>query len=547
MDQYNGGFDFNSIDLSVEGASGQAIEVSDPSISAEGSDRWRSISSMQYGRAASGKVRNNSERKSTSSGRNDWEEAKRFGQGNADLSENHTAESRNPFDLYCAELRRLEKLDPEEELKLQVRLTEISTGLIRAIANIPESGRLILNQIQQQNGPSNEGMHRGGKNDSSSDAENEPGEISLLEREEDDDFGERISKAELMQGISDSESIEKLRSILEDLYQAVNDHGADHEITEIYREALARTVSKFSLSPSLFKCLTSHLALVLDGSRGLARSIENENREQKVSEKKFEQIYAQSFNEFENFAREASRLYLEWERTRNRISECHVGLVVFLARQYSSDPQELIDLIQEGNIGLLKAVERYNYQLGFRFSTYATYWIRLAMSRYIARSSRAVRLPYRQNLHLGSVRKKRDWFKQVHGRVPTTLELARETGISETNLLKLETMSQAIASLDAQLEVGVNLDLLSMFEQETFAAPHEIVEKQNLSGIIEKSIGRLNQREAYVIRQRFGIGVYAEKTLQELGAVLGLTRERVRQIENGALKKIRSDLEPLAV
>ena len=545
MDQYNGGFDFNNGDLSIDDPSEPAIDglgVSSISVQARGKSRSASLTHSDSSDSNAGDIDSDRDQQHSSHDR-PKEETGTVDSGN--FAAGDSAELRNPFDRYCAELRRLEKLDAKEELKLQERLAETGEGLIRAIANIPECARLIVNQ-SQINGLAPGDLSSDDSDEVCSDEVNQADDAASRVRDESDDFGNQITKAELMQNIADSESIEKLNSILEDLFQAAREHGAMHEVTLLYREALARAVVKCSLGPPLLKYLVGHLEMVFERNRLPDQCKQADNGGQGLPETQFEQHYGQSFEEFESFATEASRLYLEWEATRNRISECHVGLVVFLARQYSSDPQELIDLIQEGNIGLLKAVERYNYRLGFRFSTYATYWIRLAMSRYIARSSRAVRLPYRQNLHLGSVRKKREHFKQIYGRLPSTLELARETGISEANLLKLDTMSQAIASLDAQLEVGENLDLMSMMEQETFRAPADLVEKQNLSGIIEKSIGRLNQREAYVIRQRFGIGVYAEKTLQELGSVLGLTRERVRQIENGALKKLRADLALLA-
>jgi RNA polymerase sigma factor (sigma-70 family) len=464
-----------------------------------------------------------------------------------DFGSGGVTESKTPFDRYCAEIRRLKNLNPDEERWLQVRLAEIAEKLVRTISGIPISARYIVDECRRDALPGNSGDSVTDDSEINADGvtmKNPFDVVSLLAPEGRDEPNDGVPGAELAAQSSGFPPFHRLTALLDSLHFAARQYGVAHEITRSHRAVLAEAIRTLPLPPSYLKSLVARLRSLLDNQQQFQQN--NDGVAGSAGET-FEVHHAIRLEEFERILREASRLYLEWESIRNRIAEFHVGLVVYLARQYSSDPQELVDLIQEGNIGLLKAVERYNYRLGFRFSTYATYWIRLAMSRYIARSSRAVRLPYRQNLNIGSARKKRESFRQIHGRYPSTLELARETGISEAGLVKLETLSQVTASLDAQLEPGENLDLLSMLEQQTFSEPVETVEKQDMNGLIENAINGLNQREAYVIRQRFGIGVYAEKTLQELGAILGLTRERVRQIESGALKKIRRRLEPLAV
>ncbi len=466
-----------------------------------------------------------------------------------DFSFGGGAEIKTPFDLYCAEIRRLKKLNPDDERRVQVRMTEVAEILLRTISRIPATARYFLQERRSNGLPSN---LRAAVRDTefaarSVTVEKPFDDDALLDPDENEELADRLAGADFTERSSGFPVIQRLVALMDNLHDAVRQHGIAHEITRSRRADLSEAIGKLPLTPSYLKSLVGHLQRELNSQKQYQKSKDGAELAPGSTAERFEDHHAIHFDEFEQILGEASRLYFEWEKIRNRIAEFHVGLVVYLARQYSSEPQELVDLIQEGNIGLLKAVERYDYRLGFRFSTYATYWIRLAMSRYIARSSRAVRLPYRQNLNIGSVRKKRESFRQIHGHFPTTIELARETGISAAGLVKLETLSQVIASLDAQLEPGENLDLLSMLEQQTFREPVETVEKQSMNGLIESAIDGLNQREAYVIRQRFGIGVYAERTLQELGAVLGLTRERVRQIENGAIKKIRRLLEPLAV
>ncbi|MCI0652928.1 MAG: RNA polymerase sigma factor RpoD/SigA [Methylococcaceae bacterium] len=474
-----------------------------------------------------------------------------IGRAESNLGVAESTEVRNPLDIYCSEIRRLNNLNPEDEQRFQVLMSEISDSLVRTISRFPGSARILIEGCKTSacsllSSPTN---RRDGECDhGESSAAPWIDEISLMECEDNEEFDDRVARTDLAQGIPDSDLIQAVSARLDGLYQAARRYGISHETTRKHRLALSEAFRKLPLTPLCIENLIARLNSLLESwqQTRLRRSAEGTSHNE-LAEAMFEQLYAIGFEEFEQIARESFRLYFEWQKIRNRIAEFHVGLVVYLARQYSSEPQELIDLIQEGNIGLIKAVERFKYRLGFRFSTYATYWIRLSMSRHLARSSRAVRLPYRQSLYIGTVRKQREIFSQIHGRAPNTLELARVTGISEAGLRKLEIISQAIASLDAQVEPGEPLDLLSMLEQQVFNQPLEEVERQDMNGLIEQAIGGLNQREAYVIRQRFGIGVYTEKTLQELGAVLGLTRERVRQIENGALKKIRRWFEPLTV
>ncbi|MGR9105571.1 MAG: sigma-70 family RNA polymerase sigma factor [Gammaproteobacteria bacterium] len=454
---------------------------------------------------------------------------------------------KSPLDLYCAEIRRLKRRDTEDEQSLQEILAEVSNSLVRTISGFPGSARSILDDFR-----GDPGLPSAARNDRESQqvgfsSEPQIEDLSDFDTEYCGKADDRVLQSTFLQGNSDVNLLQPLAACWDQFDQAARQHGIAHETTRQWLAALADAFCRLPWSPYGLKVLVRRLNSVMaDWQQDPTGNLHRADLANYCAEDAFEQRYAIRFEEFRQIVREASKLFRKWQRTRNRIAEFHVGLVVYLARQYSSEPQELIDLIQEGNIGLIKAVERFNYRLGFRFSTYATYWIRLAMSRYLARSSRVVRLPYRHTLHIGTVRKKRESFTQTHGRPPSMLELARDTGISEAGLRKLETLSQAIASLNAPLESSEGLDLMSLFEQQTFSQPVEVLERERREDLIGKAIDTLNQREAFVIRQRFGIGVYAEKTLQELGSLLGLTRERVRQIESGALKKMRRWLEPLA-
>ncbi|MGH8556912.1 MAG: sigma-70 family RNA polymerase sigma factor [Methylococcales bacterium] len=552
MDKYDGdydiGFDFERCDLSfsnpAEERTGQNLLQNDSMLAGKENTFRRSpwpstkeaiaflFSQSRHGKEKTRKVSDNSK-----NDRNTLRPESNF-------RTRDRTELGSPLDIYCAEIRRLNGLKPENDHRLQVAMSEVSDSLVDTLSRFPGSARYfiegcqkdldlspnIASQVVRNN---DEFEYREGSSEPRFD------EVSLLDMDDYSGVGDRLFPSDPAYGTTDSALIQSLSVCLDDVYQAVRQHGIEHPITRQRRTALSEAFCRLPLTRLFIEAQVARLnSLFAEGQQF---------RERRLAEKNFEQLYAIGFEEFEQIAHKASGLYVERQKIRNRIVEFHAGLAIYLARQYSTDPQELVDLIQEGNIGLIKAVERFDYRLGFRFSTYATYWIRLAISRHLARSGRAVRVPYRQNLQFGTIRKKRERFTQIHGRAPSTFELSKDTGISEAGLRKLETLSQTILSLDSPLEAGENLDLMSMLEQRTFSQPVEVVEKQNMDGLIEKAIGGLNKREAYVIRERFGIGVYAEKTLQELGSVLGITRERVRQIECGALKKIRRSFEPMAI
>ncbi|MGH8552599.1 MAG: sigma-70 family RNA polymerase sigma factor, partial [Methylococcales bacterium] len=370
------------------------------------------------------------------------------------------------LELYCAEIRRLNDMKPEDDHRLQVTMSEVWDRLVDTISKFPGSARFFLDGWQKD--PFSSLAALAGRCED----EFEPRDLSISEPRSDEvalmdeasELDDPVSCANPMNSDTDLSVIQSLSACLDDLHLASRQHGIEGPQTHQRRAALSEVFRKLPLTPRLVEAQVARFDSILAGSHWVCdrNSAQQNDPVKRYTQKHFEQLYAIGWNEFEPIARKASQLYGEWQKVRNRIVEFHVGLVIFLARQYSSDPQELVDFIQEGNIGLIKAVERFDYRLGFRFSTYATYWIRLAISRHLARCGRTVRIPYRQNLQFGTIRKKRECFTQIHGRAPTTLELSSDTGISTAGLRKLEGLSQTVASLDAPLEAGESLDLMSM-------------------------------------------------------------------------------------
>ena len=261
------------------------------------------------------------------------------------------------------------------------------------------------------------------------------------------------------------------------------------------------------------------------------------------------------------------RTVQEGREAARQLAEANLRLVVSVAKKYSNSGMPLVDLIQEGNVGLLRAVQKYDYSLGYRFSTYATYWIRQAVSRAVAEHSRSIRLPSYVSemgirLHKASSR-----LQQSLGREPTIGELTLEVGLLSCDerreiaarLEKDEPLPPKVAKCWEKAKGKVRLALASMLDVLSLESPMDdegrIVLKDSLAcdgnepfvqffnrsleDSLEETLANLSERERLILRFRFGLDGAERKTLRELGQELGVTRERVRQIQERALDKLR--------
>jgi RNA polymerase primary sigma factor len=243
----------------------------------------------------------------------------------------------------------------------------------------------------------------------------------------------------------------------------------------------------------------------------------------------------------EAHAGELSRLLERAQRVKNDFVKANLRLVVGIARRFHKGRMPLSDLIQEGNIGLIKAVERFDYRRGYRFSTYASWWIRHAISRALADKGRAIRLPVHMIDAYGRITRSSQEIASKLGREPTTEELSKETGLPKSKIerLKNHAFSQPY-SLDRPVSEEDGRQFMEFLQQEDQVNPFDSLLQEGLLTEVRKLMKGLNQMEAEILRWRFGLETDREYTLKEIGEKYNLSRERIRQLQEQALGKIRT-------
>ena len=241
----------------------------------------------------------------------------------------------------------------------------------------------------------------------------------------------------------------------------------------------------------------------------------------------------------------AARIKKGDKKAREHMIKANLRLVVKIAHDYDGLGLPLLDLINEGNIGLMKAVERFDPAKGGKLSTYGAWWIKQSIKRALANQSKTIRLPVHLVDKISKMRRTAMKLQEMTGREPTDQELAEELGMTTSRVAHLRTAAIRPASLDAPIGDDDNNSFSEIVEDENAESPYEQLEEKTVNRMLSDMIETLDSREATILEFRFGLDGGQEKTLEEVGEKFGITRERVRQIQNIALKKMRKMIERL--
>jgi RNA polymerase primary sigma factor len=431
----------------------------------------------------------------------------------------------DPVRLYLKEIGKVSLLTARQEVEIGRRIEVGQTALRTGLAGIPMAVRLLLevgDRLRRAEIPADDVivLPEGGELDA---AEVKPvltgfARIRRLERE-----------------------IERLRGALRDGRRSAATRVNYQKWIGANREAIQQIVADLPLKASLIEEIVTrarrhgdriqHLALEAKRTRtaALTRELRALQEEAGLPRRELVALLDQ-IERSDRLVRQAKR----------ELMEANLRLVVSVAKRYLGSDLSLLDLVQEGNIGLMKAVDRFQYRRGFKFSTYATWWIRQAITRAIADHSRTIRIPVHMVETLNRIsRVNRNMINEM-GREPTPEELAQRTGVPAKKVRLILESSRKPLSLETP--IGEDSELGDFLEDKSAGSPNDSLLTQDLGVQVERALGTLSPKEKEILRLRFGIGEEGEHTLEEVGKRFAVTRERIRQIEAKALRKLRHPL-----
>ncbi|MCH9834058.1 RNA polymerase sigma factor RpoD, partial [bacterium] len=275
--------------------------------------------------------------------------------------------------------------------------------------------------------------------------------------------------------------------------------------------------------------------LTIDDERRLAQLIE----EGKIAAEKIDAANEEGTPLDGAEDRMLTRAVKRGERAKSELTQANLRLVVSIAKRYSGRGMQLLDLVQEGNLGLMRAVEKFDYTKGFKFSTYATWWIRQAITRSIADQARTIRIPVHMVEHMNRVTRAKRTMHQELEREPTIEELAQRVQLEPERVRELLRYSQDPLSLDSPVGEEDESNLGDFIQDEAADNPADAATKAMLEVAVGEVLSELSEREQEIVRLRFGLDGGQAKTLEEVGKAFGVTRERIRQIEAKTLAKLR--------
>jgi RNA polymerase primary sigma factor len=495
----------------------------------------------------------------------------------------------DPVRLYMREMGKVELLTREGEINIAKRIEEGTRQVLSAIAVYPKIIASVLEEYQRitsEHGRLSDlvnGFYHAEGEEVAAESDEIPQELQKMESVSEDggdEFGE---------GGPDPAEAAKYMSGLEDLYkaylQAIKKHGIKHAQTLKHQKALIDYFSHCKLSVKQFNRQTNRLRKLLEKVRASERIImkycvdkagtprknfirsfpgNETNLEWLKNYKKENAAQGEALQEVSREVKRLQQTLLELEdsshlsiaeikdinrrlsigeaksrRAKKEMIEANLRLVISIAKKYTNRGLQFLDLIQEGNVGLMKAVDKFEYRRGYKFSTYATWWIRQAITRSIADQARTIRIPVHMIETINKLNRISRQLLQETGFEPTPEELAKKMDMTEDKVRKVLKIAKEPISMETPIGEDEDSNLGDFIEDTNMLSPVDFATSSGLVEAVQEILASLTPREAKVLRMRFGIEMNTDHTLEEVGKQFDVTRERIRQIEAKALRKLR--------